>query len=56
MNREEALAQIAYLSPENAAVLLEGDSALADMMIEFMNSGDYQADRYLETEGRIIKE
>ena len=44
------------LSPENAAVLLEGDSALADMMIEFMNSGDYQADRYYETEGRIIKE
>lgn len=44
------------LSPENADVLLDGDSVLADMMIEFMNSDAYHADRYLEAEGRIIKE
>lgn len=44
------------LSPENAEVLLDGDSVLADMMIEFMNSDAYQANRYLEAEGRITKE
>lgn len=44
------------LSPENAEVLLDGDSVLADMMIEFMNSDAYQANRYLEADGRITKE
>ena len=44
------------LSPENAEVLLDGDSVLVDMMIEFMNSDAYQANRYLEVEGRITKE
>ena len=44
------------LSPDNAEVLLDGDSVLADMMIEFMQSDAYDASRYLEQEGRITKE